>query len=293
RIAIVEAAEAVAATDPSKIQWRQAGDQLRDLLGEWKDAQRTGPRIDRPTEDSLWKRFSHARTAFDRERRHYFAELEARNSTAKTAKEALVAEAERLATSTDWGATAAAYRDLMTQWKAAGRASRKDDDALWARFRGAQDVFFAAREAQNAATDAEYGANLVVKERILSDAEALLPITDLSRAKATLRDLQDAWDAAGRVPRADVQRIEARMRTVEQTIRDAEDAAWKRSNPETLARAEGAAAQLEDSIAQLESELAAATAAGDARAIRKVEDALSAKRSWLEQIVKAARDSRG
>src|SRR5690606_15438881 len=124
---------------------------------------RQGPRLDRPTEDALWKRFSHARSTFDRERRRWFAELEKRNAEAKAAKEKLVAEAERLSTSTDWGPTSGAYRELMERWKAAGRASRKDDDALWARFRAAQDVFFSARDAANRQTDAEYAANLQVK----------------------------------------------------------------------------------------------------------------------------------
>ncbi|MGP7961012.1 DUF349 domain-containing protein [Sanguibacter sp. A247] len=293
RTAIVEAAEEIAGTDPSRIQWRPSGDRLRQLLDEWKTAQRNGPRIDRPTEESLWKRFSHARTTFDRERRHFFAELETRNSSAKSTKEALVAEAEALATSTDWGATAGAYRALMDQWKAAGRANRKDDDALWARFRGAQDRFFAARDADNAALDAEYESNLTVKEALLVEAEALLPVTDLGRAKAALRDIQERWEEAGKVPRNAMGRVEARLRAVETTIRDSEQAQWVRTNPETRARAEGAAAQLEESIAQLEADLEAARAKGDDRAVRTIDEAVTAKRAWLEQIVRAAQDARG
>ncbi|QIK84934.1 DUF349 domain-containing protein [Sanguibacter sp. HDW7] len=293
RTAIVEAAEEIAGTDPSRIQWRPSGDRLRQLLDEWKDAQRNGPRIDRPTEESLWKRFSHARTTFDRERRHFFAELETRNSSAKSAKESLVAEAEALATSTDWGATAGAYRILMDRWKAAGRANRKDDDALWARFRAAQDTFFAARDADNAATDAEYEANLTVKEALLVEAEALVPVTDLARAKAVLRDVQERWEEAGKVPRNAMGRVEARMRAVETAVRDSEQAQWARTNPETRARAEGAAAQLEASIAQLEGELEAARAKGDDRKVRSLEEAVTAKRAWLEQIVRAAEDARG
>lgn len=293
RTAIVEAAEKLAGADPAKIQWKPAGEELHRLLEAWKTAQRSGPRIDRPSEEALWKRFSHARTTFDRERRHFFAELEKQNSGAKAAKLALVAEAERLASSTDWGSTAAAYRDLMTQWKAAGRANRKDDDALWTKFRRAQDTFFAAREAANAATDAEYGENLVVKEAILTEAEALLPVTNLDQAKTALRVLQERWESAGKVPRADVQRVEARMRAVETAVRDAEQAKWTRSNPETRARAEGAAAQLETAIEGLEKDLAAAQAAGDKRRIKEYEAALAARRSWLEQIVRAAEDSKG
>ncbi len=293
RTEIIEAAERIAATDPSRMQWRPAGEELRGLLDRWKEAQRSGPRIDRASEEALWKRFSHARTAFDRERRHYFAELEQRNASAKAAKEKLVAEAEALSSSTDWGPTAGAYRDLMARWKAAGRASRKDDDALWARFRAAQDTFFQARDAVNSATDAEYAANLEVKEALLTEAEKLVPVKDLGAAKAALRDLQERWEEAGRVPRGDLQRVEGRLRAVENAVRDAEQAQWTRTNPETRARAEGAAAQLEAAIEGLEADLAAAQGRGDARAVKDLETALTARRAWLEQVVRAAEDSRG
>ncbi|WP_218052896.1 DUF349 domain-containing protein [Cellulomonas algicola] len=293
RTAIVEQAEKIAGTDPARIQWRPAGEQLRTLLEEWKTAQRSGPRLDRPTEESLWKRFSHARTTFDRERRHFFAELEARNAGAKAAKEQLVAEAEKLQDSTDWGPTAGAFRDLMTRWKAAGRASRADDDALWARFRAAQDAFFAARDAHSAATDTEFRANLDVKEALLVEAEALLPVRDLNAAKQAIRSIQDRWETAGKVPRADIQRVEGRLRAVESAIRDAEQTQWRRTNPETRARAEGAAAQLEQAIAGLEADLERAKSAGDARRIADAQAALDARRSWLEQVQRAAEDARG
>lgn len=293
RTELVEAAEKIAATPPEKMQWRPAGEQLRTLLERWKEAQRQGPRLDRPTEDALWKRFSHARSTFDRERRRWFAELEKRNAEAKAAKEKLVAEAERLSTSTDWGPTSGAYRELMERWKAAGRASRKDDDALWARFRAAQDVFFSARDAANRQTDAEYAANLQVKLGLLEEAEKLVPVTDLAAAKRTLRDIQDRWEKAGKVPRGDVQRVEGRLRAVETAVREAEHAQWRRTNPETRARAEGAAAQLYAAIAALEEDLERAKADGDQRRIAEAQAALDARRAWLEQVEKAAEESRG
>lgn len=293
RTAIVEAAEKLAATEPLKIQWRPAGEELRQLLENWKTSQRVGPRLDKNVEDDLWKRFSHARTTFDRERRHFFAELEKQNASAKSVKTALVERAQALSLSTDWGATASAYRDLMTEWKAAGRASRKDDDALWAKFRGAQDAFFEARDSANAQLDAEYGTNLEVKEALLAEAEALIPAKDMNAAKAALRDLQDRWEEAGRVPRADLARVEARMRAVENTIRDAEQAKWERTNPETQARAEGAAAQLEEAISGLEADLAKAQAAGNDRKVKELTASLEARKSWLEQVEKAAVEARG
>jgi hypothetical protein len=289
------AAERRAAVEAERTAARAAAVEARTAIVDRaeKVAQRSGPRIDRPTEEALWKRFSHARTTFDRERRHYFAELESRNAGAKATKEEIVREAERLVTSTEWGATAGAYRDLMARWKAAGRASRADDDALWARFRAAQDAFFQARDEVNAATDREFGANLEVKEALLVEAEAIDVSRGLAAAKSALRSIQDRWEAAGKVPRGDIQRVEARLRAVEATVRDADQAEWRRTNPETRARAEGAAAQLENAIAQLEADLAKAQAGGDARKVKEAQAALDARRSWLEQVQRAAEESRG
>ena len=281
---IVAAAEAVAAQDPRRTQWKQSGEKLRTLLGTWQQAQKRGPRLERPDEDALWKRFSHARTTFDRHRRQYFSELDAKQGEAKAAKEALIARAEALSSSTDWGRTSGEFRRLMDEWKAAGRANRKEDDALWARFRAAQQAFFDARNAVNAATDAEYAENLKVKESILVEAEKLVPVKNLGAAKSALRDLQDRWEQAGKVPRADIQRVEGRMRKVEQAVRDAEDAEWKRSNPETQARADGMAAQLEAAIAGLEADLDAAKAEGDERKIAAAQEALDARHAWLTQV---------
>ena len=289
RTAIVERAEAISAQDPARTQWKNSGAELRELLETWKSAQRRGPRLDRPTEDALWKRFSHARTTFDRHRRQFFSELDAKQAQVKAAKEALIRRAEELQHSTDWAGTSAAYRGLMEEWKKAGRASRKEDDALWARFRAAQQVFYDARRAKDEATDAEFAENLRVKEALVAKAEALLPVRNVKAAKRALRPIQDAWEEAGRVPRGAVRRIEGRMRAVEDAIHEAENAEWRRTDPETKARAEGLAGQLQDSIASLEKDLAAAQAAGDTKKVAEAEAALTARRAWLDQVLRSAR----
>ena len=153
REALVIEAEGIAAQPENKIQWKTSGARMRALLDEWKQHQRSGARLDRETESALWQRFSHARNSFDKARRVHFAQLESTQSEAKSAKEALVAEAEALSSSTDWGATAGAYKRLMDRWRKAGRASRADDDALWERFKAAQDAFFAAKDQVAAAED--------------------------------------------------------------------------------------------------------------------------------------------
>ena len=284
RTAVVERAEEIVAQDPAKTHWKQSGQTLRDLLEEWKTLQRRGPRLEKAVEDELWKRFSSARTQFDRHRRQFFSQLDQAQSEAKRVKEALIAEAEALSSSVDWSRTSSAYRELMNRWKAAPRASRKEDDALWARFRAAQQVFFDARRAKDEATDAEYRENLVAKEAILVDAEAILPVTDIERAKAQLRLIQDRWEEVGRVPSSDLHRIEGRLRAVEAAVREAEEKEWRRTNPETRARAAGMVGQLEEQIAQLERSLADAEAKGDNKAASAVRETLETKRAWLAQI---------
>nr|WP_269811150.1 DUF349 domain-containing protein [Kineosporia rhizophila] len=286
RTTLVEEAEALAGADPQRIPWKSSGDRLRELFDEWRRLQKES-RLDKHTEDELWKRFSHARTTFDRKRRHYFGALDEERHQAKAAKEQLIAEAEALSTSSDWGNTAAAYRDLMTRWKSAGRAAKKEDDALWARFRAAQDAFFTARQNANSALDEEFRGNLEIKEQLVEEAERLLPVTDIAAAKAALRDLQVRWDEAGKVPRNDMQRIEGRLRRVEQAVRDAEQDKWRRSNPEARARANDMVSQLERTIADAEADLAKAQASGNARKIKELEQSLASRRAWLEQAQQA------
>jgi hypothetical protein len=271
---IVAEAESLAAST----QWKSTGERLRELLEEWKAA----PHVDRPTEQALWKRFGAARNSFDRRRRQHFAQLGAQRGEAKVAKQKLVAQAEELSTSTDWGPTAAALRGLMDQWKAAGSLARSDEESLWRRFRAAQDTFYGARSAAYSERDAGLSANLAAKEALATEAEALLPITDTGAAKSALRGIQERWESAGQVPRADRDRVEGRLRKVEEAVRRADETRWQRTNPEGRARALSAVNQLEQAIAKLEADRAKAVARGDDRAVTAADEAIAARRSWLE-----------
>lgn len=288
REAIVAEAESISGQDPSQIQWKTSSARMNELFESWKTAQKSGVRLGRSNEDALWKRFRAARTVFDRHRRAYFSQLDSNNSAAKAAKEKLIAEAEALSSSTDWGYAAGEYRRLMDDWKASPRASRKDDDALWARFRAAQDVFFTNRQAANEEIDQEYAANLTVKEALLAEANAILPVKDLAAAKKALQSVRDRWEEAGKVPRADMGRIEAGLRKVEDAVRHAEEENWQRSNPETKARTNSALSQLEAAIAGLQEDLAKAEKVGDQRKIKAAKEALDARQAWLDQIQRSA-----
>lgn len=289
RESIVAEAEQIAGQPVERIQWKTSTARMRELLDTWKAHQKSGVRLDKDVESALWQRFSKARNSFDKGRRHHFAELEATRGEVKATKAALVTEAERLSTSTDWAATAGAFKRLMDDWRRAGRAGKRDDDALWERFRRAQDAFFEAKDAEAAREDESYRGNLEVKETLLTEAQALLPIKDLAAAKTTLRGIQERWEAAGKVPRADVDRMEKGLRKVEQAVRDAEDTRWKKSNPELSARANSLVTQLEAKVADLQAQIAATD---DASRKRRLESDLESSQALLT-MAKAGADELG
>jgi hypothetical protein len=280
---LVLEAETIAAQPEAKIQWKTSGTRMRALLDEWKSLQRNGPKLDRESETALWQRFSAARNSFDKARRVYFAQLEDTQSEARSLKEQLVKEAEALASSKDWSSTATAFKRLMDRWREAGRTSRADDDALWARFKTAQDSFFNAKDEIVAAENAEFKANLVVKEALLAEAESLLPVTDIEAAKASLRVIQEKWERAGKVPRPDVERLEKSMRRIEQVVREKDEKRWASVNPEAAARAQSLVDQLEKAVEGLRKDLEKAEASGNAKKTADARSALQARELWLAQ----------
>jgi hypothetical protein len=281
---IVAEAEQLAAVPAEQQHWKAAQQRMAELFDRWKAEQRKPPRLAKSQEDPYWKRFRAARNEFDKHRRVFFAQRDKDHAEVKRAKEELIAEAERLQTSTDFGPTTKAYHRLMDQWKALGRGAKKADDAQWGRFRAAQDVFFAAREQANAAMDAEFAENLVRKEAILEQLRTLMPFKAPDAVRERYFSLLEQWDAAGKVPRDDVRRIEAELSAVQDAFREAEGVQRGSADSETSARQRSMLEQLDQTIAELEADLSAAEAAGDARRAKDVSEALEARRSWREML---------
>ncbi|MDT4936344.1 MAG: hypothetical protein QOG80_15, partial [Pseudonocardiales bacterium] len=256
----------------SATSWKSSGDRLRAIVEDWKQIKG----IDRKTDEALWKRFAAARDAFGRRRGQHFAQLDVERGTAKKAKEKLVERAEELSSSSDWKETATAMRDLMTEWKAMPRASREVEDALWTRFRAAQDAFFARRSGVFAERDAEQVDNQKKKEAIISDAQAI-SLDEPRAAQAALRDLQERFDAIGHVPRDSMRRIDEQMRAAEQRVRDAVDAQWRESSVES----NPFLAALRARLVEAEAKLDRARKSGDPGRIAKAEADVEQRRSLL------------
>jgi len=270
---IVAEAESLALSE----NWKATGDRLKALLEEWKAA----PRLDKKTDAAFWKRFSASRNKFDKRRRTHFAQLEATASKVADAKGALVLEAEKLATSTEWLATARRYKTLMDQWKAAGRGKKNEDAKLWARFKAAQDQFFAAKNADLEKREVSMVANLAKREELITKIEALIPFTDVKAAKTSFRELMRTWDKIGITQREKRAALEARISVVEEAIKAADADMARKTDPGAKARAAEVVAQLTESIENYNNAAAKAEAAGNSKKAQEARESADARKVWL------------
>jgi len=279
RTAIVEQMEALSASISASTNWKTITSSADALFSEWQEHQKSTPRFPKTIANDLWKRFRTAKSTIDTARRAHFAQVDAKNRESKSVKESLIAKAEALASKGAAGIPT--YRTLLDEWKAAPRAGRKLDDALWARFKAAGDALYEAKASEAAAEDAAYAENLKVKEALLVEAEPILTMTDRVAARNALNSISKRWDAAGKVPRTAVKSIEDRLRKIEAAVRKLDEAHWDATNPERLARQSELASAIHEKIAKIEADLAIAQAAKDQSKIADLTAALETQKSWL------------
>jgi len=283
RTVLVESIEEVAARDLSKVQWKQVTEEVTTLFDTWQAQQQNGPRLPKGISQQLWKRFRDARSVVDKHRRAFYSDLDETHKASRDRKTQLIERAEALAPKGVDGIPA--YRTLLDDWKASGRAGRKADDALWARFKAAGDALYAARAEQSAAEEAESAPKIEARQALLEEAKAVADESNIKQARALLTRIQQKWDDIGRIfPRDKERALDDKFRVIEQALKSREEVDWKRNNPETKARANDMNQQLLDAIEKLESEKAAAEAAGNKKAAKEATEALEARRAWLSAL---------
>ena len=264
------------------VAWKVTTARLKVLLEEWKKA----PRLEKKIDAALWKRFSSSRNKFDKRRRTHFASLDSEHKKVASAKEVIVKEAEALANSKDWLATANKYKSLMDQWKASGRGKKSTDTALWTRFKTAQDTFFTAKNADMEKRKASMVENLAKREAMIVEFEALLPITDFKSAKKKFYDLMGKWQKIGMTDRKKRSAFDARIKKVEDQISELERNHQRKSDPSAKAQANKVVQGLAEAIENYEKQAAKAEAAGQTAKAMVAREAAAARRAWLEQAEK-------
>ena len=271
------------------VAWKVTTARLKELLDDWKKA----PRLDKKVDAALWKRFSSSRNKFDKRRRTHFSNLGAEQKKVAATKESIVKEAESLANSREWLNTAKKYKELMDQWKAAGRGKKSADTALWNRFKTAQDTFFKAKNADMDKRKGSMVENLAKREAMIVEFEALLPITDFKSAKKKFYDLMGKWQKIGMTDRKKRASFDARIKKVEDEINELERNFQRKSDPSAKAQANKVVQGLAEAIENYEKQAAKAEAAGQTAKAMVAREAAAARRGWLEEAQKGLTEFTG
>ena len=267
-------------------QWKVTTQRFKEIVEEWKKL----PHGAKSEEQALWKRFSAARSAFDKTRRQYFSTLESGRKEASKIKSEIVSQAKAIADSKEWNDTANKFRNLMAKWKSAPILERKEEQKLWKEFKLAQDVFFAARTAALSVLDEEHSKNLEAKKVLAEKAEKILPITDIKSARQALKPIQEEWNKIGHVSRKDKDKIESRLKAVEEAIRNAEKNELNRTDPAKSARAQSTMELIEAKLIKTEKERESALSSGDTKKAEKLALTIESQKMLLEATKTALAD---
>jgi hypothetical protein len=174
----------------------------------------------------------------------------------------------------------------MDLWKATGRGKKSDDAKNWARFKAAQDQFFAAKNADLEKREVSMEANLAKREELIVQIEALVPFTDVKVAKNAFRELMRSWEKIGITHRDKRAAFDARVAKVEDEIKSAEAELWRKTDPAAKARAAEVVAQLAESIENYRKIAAKSSAAGNEKKAKEALESADARTVWLEEAKK-------
>ena len=184
----------------------ELGNTLRQLQALWKEV---GPMPQRRSKE-LWDTFKQTCDQVYEKVKGVRAEEDVKFAEVTKVKEALIAEADSLADSTDFAGTAEKLKVLQARWKESGHLPRKQGDDLWKKFRAACDKFFERRKPMLEARNAEESDNLARKHALIARAQSVANSAGegtWGKAIGEIKDLQAQWKEIGYVPRRDADTV--------------------------------------------------------------------------------------
>lgn len=173
---------------------------IQELQGKWREI---GP-VAKDLRDEVWNRFKDATQDVYRRYQAFFEERKAREAENEAGKIAICERVEaldfsQLKTYNDWEKMTEVLKEAQADWKKFGYASRKMNNALFARFRAICDTFFALKADFFKRVKEESNANLAAKTRLAERAEQLKDSTEWRKTTDELVKLQQEWKQIGAV----------------------------------------------------------------------------------------------
>lgn len=201
---LVKALELSNFTSQKPKEWVQQTDAANRLMEEWKQI----GMVPLKQRESLWEEFRNARNRFYTNKNNFFKHLQAERSKNLKQKAELCEKAEAIAGNpVDWMKQTDELKKLQDTWKNVGFIHDKLSEPIWKRFRAACDLFFEKKAAHFASQVEEQKQNLVAKQSLIEQLEALLNKEDGPGIIDELKNIQENWNKLGFVPLSEKEKI--------------------------------------------------------------------------------------
>ena len=209
KLALCEQAEALV-LEPSIVE---AFHKLQKLHDEWREI---GP-VANEYKEVLWNRFKEASSRINKQHQEFFENIKQEQLRNLELKSELCVKAEELAqqpltSRKEWNKASEKLFEIQKVWKTSGFAPKKDNNAIYERFRNACDKFFEAKRTYYAGLKGEMEHNLQLKTELCEAAEALRDSEEWKKTTDELIALQAKWKQTGAVSRRYSDQIWKRFR---------------------------------------------------------------------------------
>jgi hypothetical protein len=186
---------------------------LQKYHEQWREI---GP-VPRENREEIWERFKEATAKINKRHHEHFQNLKQSQQENLEKKTKLCEKAEEISTEIidnpkKWEQKSRELIDLQKEWKTIGFAPKKDNNAIYQRFRNACDTFFKNKRDFFAQHKEVLNENLQVKTEFCMQAEAVQDSTDWKKTTDELIALQKKWKEVGPVPRKHSDKIWKRFR---------------------------------------------------------------------------------
>lgn len=183
--------------------WQKATEKVIALQEEWKTVG-FGPKKEN---EDVWQEFRSQCDLFFTEKKKHYDLLNKEFEINRARKEELCEKAEGLQGNSNWKDTADKLVKFQQRWKEIGSAGQKHEQKLWTRFRGACNAFFDAKKQHFSGQDEKLQENLKIKQELLEKIRTTTFGEDKEANLTVIRSLTKEWNAAGHVPRKDMDKI--------------------------------------------------------------------------------------
>ncbi len=193
KLELVEKAEALKESE----EWKETTEAYKQLMDAWKGVGRTM----HEKNEELWERFIAAKNFFHDRKKANHEQIQLEQEENYTLKLALLEKAEQMKDSEAWKKTAAAYNELMEEWKKIGKVPYEKADELWNRLCAAKDHFFAGKRQHDENVKVMLSDNYAKKQAIVKRADEIKNSSQWKTATEEMNELMDEWKKIGPIPR--------------------------------------------------------------------------------------------